>query len=43
LRVKYAYADEGTRLQRFRAGARGRAKPYTHRYSHITIVVEDRG
>jgi large subunit ribosomal protein L22 len=43
LRVKYAYADEGTRLHRFRAGARGRAKPYTHRYSHITIVVEDRG
>ena len=43
LRVKLAYADEGTRLHRFRAGARGRAKPYTHRYSHITIVVEDRG
>ena len=43
LRVKTAYADEGTRLHRFRAGARGRAKPYTQRYSHITIVVEDRG
>ena len=40
---KLAYADEGTRLHRFRAGARGRAKPCTHRYSHITIVVEDRG
>jgi large subunit ribosomal protein L22 len=42
LRVKAAYADEGTRLRRFRAGARGRAKPWTRRYSHITIVVEDR-
>jgi large subunit ribosomal protein L22 len=42
LRIKSAYADEGTRLHRFRAGARGRAKPWTRRYSHITIVVEDR-
>ena len=43
LRVKAAYADEGTRLHRFRAGPRGRAKPWTRRYSHITIIVEDRG
>ena len=43
LRIKLAYADEGTRLHRFRAGPRGRAKPWTRRYSHITIVVEDRG
>ncbi len=43
LRIKAAYADEGTRLHRFRAGPRGRAKPWTRRYSHITIVVEDRG
>ena len=43
LRVKAAYADEGTKLHRFRAGPRGRAKPWTRRYSHITIVVEDRG
>jgi len=43
LRIKAAYADEGTRLHRFRAGARGRAKPWTRRFSHITIVVEDRG
>ncbi len=42
LRIKAAYADEGTRLHRFRAGARGRAKPWTRRYSHITIIVEDR-
>jgi large subunit ribosomal protein L22 len=42
LRIKSAFADEGTRLHRFRAGPRGRAKPWTRRYSHITIVVEDR-
>jgi large subunit ribosomal protein L22 len=42
LRIKAAYADEGSRLHRFRAGARGRAKPWTRRYSHITIIVEDR-
>jgi large subunit ribosomal protein L22 len=43
LRIKFAFADEGNRLHRFRAGPRGRAKPWTRRYSHITIVVEDRG
>ena len=43
LRIKAAYADEGTRLQRYRAGPRGRVKPWTRRFSHITIVVEDRG
>ena len=43
LRIKAAYADEGTRLHRFRAGPRGRAKPWTRRFSHITIIVEDRG
>ena len=43
LRIKAAWADEGTRLHRFRAGPRGRAKPWTRRYAHITIVVEDRG
>jgi large subunit ribosomal protein L22 len=42
LRIKAAYADEGSRLHRFRAGARGRAKPWTRRFSHITIIVEDR-
>ena len=42
LRVKAAFADEGTRLHRWRAGPRGRAKPWTRRYSHITIVLEDR-
>ncbi len=42
IRIKAAFADEGTRLHRFRAGPRGRAKPWTRRYSHITVVVEER-
>jgi len=42
LRVKAAWADEGTRLHRYRAGPRGRPKPWTRRYAHVTIVVEDR-
>jgi large subunit ribosomal protein L22 len=41
LRIKAAFADEGVRLRRFRAGPRGRAKPWTRRYSHITVVVEE--
>jgi large subunit ribosomal protein L22 len=41
--VKAAYADEGTRLHRFRAGPRGRVKPWTRRFSHVTVVVEERG
>jgi large subunit ribosomal protein L22 len=43
LRIKNAFADEGVRLDRFRAGPRGRVKPWVRRYSHITVVVEDRG
>jgi large subunit ribosomal protein L22 len=42
LRIKAAWADEGTRLHRYRAGPRGRPKPWTRRYAHVTIVVEDR-
>jgi large subunit ribosomal protein L22 len=30
---------EGPRLKRFRAGSRGRAKPYKKRMSHIRIVL----
>ena len=42
LRIKAAFADEGVRLDRFRAGPRGRVKPYIRRYSHITVIVEDK-
>lgn len=33
--------NEGPRMKRFRAGARGRAKPYKRRMSHIKIVLTD--
>ena len=32
--------NEGPTLKRWRAGARGRAKPYEHRMSHIKVVLE---
>lgn len=32
--------NEGPRLKRFRAGSRGRAKPYRKEMSHIRVVVE---
>ena len=31
--------NEGPRLKRFRAGARGRVKPYKKRMSHIRVVL----
>jgi len=34
--------NEGPRLKRFRAGARGRAKPYKRRMSHIRVVLTTR-
>ena len=42
LRIKAAYADEGIRLHRIKAGPRGRAKPRIRRYSHVTIIVEEK-
>lgn len=33
--------NEGPRMKRFRAGARGRVKPYKRRLSHIRIVLTD--
>lgn len=42
LRIKSAVADEGVRLERFRAGPRGKVKPWVRRYSHITVVVQDK-
>ncbi len=42
LRIKSAYADEGTRLHRIRAGTRGRAKPWVRRFAHVTVIVEDK-
>lgn len=31
--------NEGPKMKRFRAGARGRAKPYVKKMSHIKIVI----
>ncbi|MBN1994938.1 MAG: 50S ribosomal protein L22 [Anaerolineae bacterium] len=33
--------DEGPRLRRYRAGARGRYKPIKKRVSHITVVLAE--
>jgi len=33
--------DESTKMRRFRAGTRGRVKPYKRRMSHIKIVLSD--
>jgi large subunit ribosomal protein L22 len=38
--VAQIMVDEGPRMRRFRAGARGRYKPIKKRYSHITVVLE---
>lgn len=39
LLFKAVQINEGPRLKRFRAGARGRAKPYKRRMSHIRIIL----
>jgi len=35
------FADGGTMLKRFKAGARGRYKPRKKRTSHLTVVLSD--
>lgn len=40
LRFKILTIKEGPSLKRFRAGARGTAKPYKRRTSHIKVVLE---
>ena len=41
LKIVKTFADEGMRLRRFRAGARGRVNPFHRRFSHITVIVEE--
>ena len=41
LSFKKIEIDEGVRMKRFRAGTRGRARPYKKRMSHIKIVLAD--
>jgi large subunit ribosomal protein L22 len=40
--VKSIEVNEAARMRRFRPGGRYSSNPYTHRTSHITVVVEDR-
>lgn len=40
LMFKEIQINEGPRLKRWRAGARGRAKPYKRRMSHIRVVLQ---
>ncbi|GAB4519760.1 MAG: 50S ribosomal protein L22 [Anaerolineae bacterium] len=42
LYIAQIFADEGPRLKRFKAGARGRYKPRVKRTAHLTIVLEER-
>ncbi len=41
LRIVEIYANEGPRLKRFRARARGRVGKISRRSSHITVVVDE--
>ena len=39
--VKAIVVNEGPRMRRMRASARGRAAPYVHRLAHIVVTVAD--
>ena len=41
LRVLTAYADQGPSMKRFRPASMGRAHPYVHRTSHVTVTVAE--
>jgi large subunit ribosomal protein L22 len=41
--VAQIFADEGARMRRFKAGARGRYKPRVKRTSHLTIILAEQG
>jgi large subunit ribosomal protein L22 len=42
LRINQILIDEGSRLKRFRAQARGRASPILKHSCHITVIVEEK-
>lgn len=42
LYVAEIFADEGPRLRRFKAGARGRYKPRVRRTAHLTVILAER-
>ena len=41
LRIKSIVVNEGPRMKRMRAAARGRPAPYVHRLAHIVVTVSD--
>lgn len=41
INFKVVEINEGSRMKRFRAGAKGRARPYKRRMSHIKIILTD--
>ncbi|MDR2523633.1 MAG: 50S ribosomal protein L22 [Synergistaceae bacterium] len=41
LRVLAACADQGPSMKRFRPASMGRAHPYVHRTSHVTVTVTE--
>lgn len=42
LYISEIYANEGPRMRRYKAGARGRYKPRVKRTSHLTIILAER-
>jgi len=42
LYIAKIFADEGPRLKRFTAGARGRYKPRVRRTAHLTVILAER-
>lgn len=42
LYISQIWADEGPRMKRFKAGARGRYKPRVRRIAHLTLVLSER-
>ena len=41
LYIKTIYANEGLKLKRMKAGARGRYKPRVKRLSHVMVVLDE--
>lgn len=39
LQFKSIFIEEGLKLKRFRAGGRGMAKPFKHKYSHVRVIL----
>jgi large subunit ribosomal protein L22 len=41
--VSEIFADDGPRMRRYKAGARGRYKPRVRRTAHLTVILAERG